>query len=1057
MKTENSPRSFSIVLCSVICAVFAISLSSRAQSVLYSEHFDLNQVELLDGPFKEAADAHASYLLEYDVNRLMTPFIRQAGLSADAESKYYGWVELYPSFSNWGLDSWSLEGHVGGHYLSALALAYASTPEGALRDSLAERLEYVVQILSDCQDAYDGNDEGLRGFIGGQPINEVWTGLYADDLTAYRTYGGWVPFYCEHKVLAGLRDAYVYAGNEVALQCFAELADWAVNVVSNLSDEEMQTVLGWEHGGMNEVLADAYKLFGDEKYLDGAKRYCHQYEVDGMQGDDDSYSRTFLDGQHANTQVPKFIGFERIYQLDDSQTELMTAAENFWKDVAENRTVCIGGNSVSEHFLAQSKGSEYINNLDGPETCNTNNMLKMSELLFDRTHDAKYADFYEQAVWNHILSTRDPLTGGFVYFTTLRPQGYKIYSTINECMWCCVGTGMENHCKYGHFIYTHDGEDTLYVNLFTPSRLTSDEFCVIQSGSFPFESRQRLTIDKGGTFVLAVRHPFWAGSAYGVTVNGEAQEIEVEEGVASYVTINRTWNEGDVVEVELPMVLRYEECPNYTDYVAFKYGPILLGAKTSTTDADEAEVEGLTLETLVNEFADDSRMGHAPGSMASSKSLSSAPKIICERDEVLSHISPVDTAGLTFSVVCQSDTLTLEPFYSVHHARYVIYWYQQTEEEYANSGMAEADSVEQVLADRTIDFVATGEQQSEAGHDASYSSDSGTGNYNGETYRDAKAGGYIQYMLENPDGETENLSIGCRFTTADAGRKGYLYVDGELIANVVVPSSHADADENGFFMQEYGIPSELMTDSDGNPKELIYVRLVASSSTLCPGLYYIRLLRDYYADSNPYVFVATDWVTGDSWRIAQSNISYDAAANTITLNAGTGSNNVCLNMNYADLDYTIESTQNYLVVRGTNLKTTSGASYLWWLNGANHGTSVSPTDVLTSESTGETVVVWDMSTSGLDDYNVGSTFSICQGSTIFGLTSTTGTSVISYIGFSSSPDDSEATGVALAGSEGVSGRSVRRYYGVDGVRSDRPLKGLNIVEMTDGSVRKVVM
>ena len=281
-----------------------------AQSELYPQHFDLSEVTLLDGPLKTAQDGNARLLLDYDADRLLTPFIRQAGLTT---GRYAGWVSRHPSFSNWGLSDWSLEGHVGGHYLSALAMAYAAERDEALRSSLKERLDYCIDVLKDCQDAFDSNTTGLRGFIGGQPINQVWTGLYANNLTEFRRYGGWVPFYCEHKVLAGLRDAWVYAGNETARECFRGLADWAVNVVSNLSDSDMQTVLGWEHGGMNETLADAFALFGDMKYLEAAKRYSHQYEINGMQGT--TYNKHFLDNQHANTQVPKFIGFERVWRM----------------------------------------------------------------------------------------------------------------------------------------------------------------------------------------------------------------------------------------------------------------------------------------------------------------------------------------------------------------------------------------------------------------------------------------------------------------------------------------------------------------------------------------------------------------------------------------------------------------------------------------------------------------------------------------------------------------------------------------------------------------------
>ena len=854
MKTNRSKKMMGWMM----GALCLMPQGTSAQSRLYEQHFDLQEVELLDGPFKTAMDRNIGLLLKYDADRLMTPFVRQAGLDKDG-SAYKGWTEAHPSFENWGLSSWSLEGHVGGHYLTALSLAYAATKDQETRDRLKEKLDYCIGIMKDCQDAFEQDTQGLKGFIGGQPINQVWTGLYANNLSEYQKYGGWVPFYCEHKILAGLRDAWVYAGSETAKDCFRRICDWSVEVVAKLSEADMQAVLGWEHGGMNETLADAYHIFGDQKYLDAAKKYSHTYEVNGMQGTTESYSRTFLNGQHANTQVPKFIGFERIAQLEDNGT-LNTAALNFWDDVANHRTVCIGGNSVSEHFLAQDRGEQYITNLDGPESCNSNNMLKLSELLFDRTHDARYMDFYEQTLWNHILSTQDPTTGGYVYFTSLRPQSYRIYSQVNQAMWCCVGTGMENHSKYGHAVYTHDGEETLYVNLFTASRLDNGQFAITQETAFPYEPSTRITVNRGGSFTLALRHPAWAGKDYGVTVNGEKQELAVSEGTASYVQIARAWKEGDVVTVSLPMSLRYEECPNYTDYIAFKYGPILLAAKTTAASQEEAAATGLEYESLQNEYGGEGRMDHAPGSMATPKPLSSASLLLGDRKDVMQRISTVDEKTLTFDIDCRKDVtatseaggaygtqrhLTLEPFYGIHHARYACYWYQQTPENYAESDMGRKDAEEAALNARTIDFVATGEQQSEAGHDAIYSSGSTSGNYSGETYRDARSGEFIQYTLANTGEESENLAVMCRFTVADKGRMATIYVDGEKIADVTVPSAYKGTDENGFYNVEYPIPASLMKDADGNVKKSIVFRIVASATTMCPGLYYLRLLRDF--------------------------------------------------------------------------------------------------------------------------------------------------------------------------------------------------------------------
>ena len=1011
---------------SVILMMVGMPNRVDAQSELYPRHFNLHQVELLDGPMKVAMYKNIEELLQYDTDRLLTPFVRQAGLASttDSKSPYHQWLTKHPNFRNWGGDSFDLSGHVGGHYLSALALAYAACHDVQLRQQLKTRLDYMLQVLKDCQDQYDQNTEGLYGYIGGQPIMQSWKDLFSGNTATIRGNWGWVPFYVQHKVLAGLRDAYLYGGSDVAKELFRKLADWSVNLVSRVSDSDFQGFLDCEHGGMNESMLDAYQLFGEQKYLNAARKYTHRTMLNGMQ----TLNTTFLDGRHANTQVPKYIGMERIGEADmaasgSKQSTYLKAARNFWQDVAQNRTVCIGGNSVNEHFLSVANSNRYIDQLDGPESCNSNNMLKLSEMLADQCvaddpqAAARYVDFYEQTMWNHILSTQDPTTGGYVYFTTLRPQGYRIYSQVNQGMWCCVGTGMENHSKYGHFIYTHDGDKMLYVNLFTPSRLVSDDFCVTQQTLFPAINpvasnipnsntvTTEITVEKAGTYAIAVRHPSWAGSDYAVMVNGAAVNQAVTKGEASYVSISRTWKAGDRIVVWLPMELRYEECPNYTDYIAFKFGPILLGA--ATTALAEGDVSGLPFEQLRNEYGGEGRMDHAPGSRASSKNLNSAPLLIGERADVLSRIERQVGTDLRFTIDVSRPgvasyswkQLTLQPFYQIHHQRYMCYWYQQTEEAYRNSTMAQTEAELEALQERTLDFVAPGEQQSEAGHESSHSADSSTGEYNTEHYRDARAGGFIQYTLFNNSGIEENLSIMFRFTVADKGRSAVLTVDGQNLADITIPATVKKADGNGFYNVEYPIPADL-----ARGKKQFVVRLTASASTLCPGLYYVRLLKDY--NNHAYHFRATDWTTGDPNRVSAQRITYDEQQNIIHVQA-SGQNNVCLMMQHENCNYTIDRQQQFLVVRGTNLRTGSTDSYLWWLNGTNHGSQVAPvqTRTLTVGGKQQQLVVWNMTTCGLYENFQEQRPNICMGPTIFGLTSSTGRSDIYDINFVASVDD----------------------------------------------------
>ena len=1004
--------------------------TTLAQSKLYPQHFDLEEVTLLDGPMKTAMDLNLKVLMQYDVDRLLTPYVRQAGLATttDQSSPYYQWMTKHPNFSNWGDASFDLSGHVGSHYLSALALGYAACHDADMKAQLKQRLDYMVSVMKDCQDQYDTNTQGLYGFIGGQPINSDWTALYTGNIAPLRNHGGWVPFYVQHKILAGLRDAYIYGGNEVAKELFHQLADWSVYVVSKVSDSNMQTVLDIEHGGMNESMLDAYQLFGDEKYLNAAKKYTHRTILNGMQ----SLNTTFLDGKHANTQVPKYIGMERIGEQGNAQ--YVTAAKNFWQDVATNRTVCIGGNSVSEHFLARANANRYIDHLDGPETCNSNNMLKLSEMMADRTvvagdlqSAAKYADFYEQTMWNHILATQDPQTGGYVYFTTLRPQGYRIYSQVNQGMWCCVGTGMENHSKYGHFIYTHNGEETLYVNLFVPSQLESDAFVIKQETNFPNSNTTELTIGKAGHYTIAIRHPAWAGKNFTIDLNGTTLDTSsLEMGKAGYFSETRDWAVGDRILITLDPQLHYETCPGYEDYIAFKYGPILLGAQTTAAKPDEAEGTGLSYERLQNEYAGSGRMDHAPGSMASAKSLIDAPLLIGNRADVLSRIQRLRSIDLSFIIdvsrpevsTYKWTTLKLVPFHKIHHARYMCYWYQQTAEAFAQSDMAQTEAQNEALITRTIDFVAPGEQQSEAGHEYNYSSDSSTGTYNGERYRDAQKGGYVEYALYNTRGVTDSLSILCRFTTADRGRKASLLVDGQKIVDITIPSSVKNADQNGFYNIEYPIPAGLAKQADGTAKAKFTVRLAADKGTLNPGLYYLRLMSGYDATAKAYRFVCSEWTTGDANRIAASNITYDTERNILHARS-RGNNNIALMLRYQDCDYDIAANQTYLVVRGTSLSTTNSHSYLWWLNGSNHGTQVAPTAVRTINvgDTQQTVIAWNMATSGIYENFTGDRPNVCLGQTIFGLTSSAsdGSCDIYDINFATSVDDYIDLSTALRG------------------------------------------
>ena len=961
------------------CLAWATTSVSLAQSKLYPHLFDLKEVTLTDGMFKTALDLNNATLLEYDVDRLLTPYFRQAGFS--------DWETQHPNFPNWGSGNFRLDGHVGGHYLSALALAYAATEDEAMRATMKERMEYMIDKMAQCQAVFDNNTDGLYGYVGGLPDNSVWTGLYHGDLTKFNQNRGNVPLYTIHKVFAGFRDAWLYAGNEKARECFLKMCDWGVNLISNLNDSQMQDVLNTEHGGINEMFADAYQMTGDERYLTAAHRYAHRTMIDNMQ----TVNTNFLSNKHANTQVPKYIGFVRLAQqkhntkFSISNAQLSKSARNFWTDVVENRTVALGGNSVNEHFVQHSNSHYHITMTDGPESCNTNNMLKLTEDLFADEAHSKYGDFYEMAMFNHILSTQHPETGGYVYFTSLRPQHYRMYSQVNQGMWCCVGTGMENHSKYAEFVYSRDTDaNTLYVNLFVASQLKNDTYALTQQTRFPYEQGTTLTIDKAGTYTIAIRKPSWC-SNLGLSINGTSKEVEESNG---YLHIKGSWKAGDVINVSLPMQLNYLPCPGYDAYIALRYGPILLGAITST-------------ENLTGQHAGEGRMDHAPG-QGTQMSLTSAPMLIGNRAHVLDSIYMVDAEKLHFKIrpgLYNSERwhdLTLQPFYTIHEARYMTYWQQLTAkewEEIRQQVMAEEEALMQ-LNNRTLDYVATGEQQSDAGH--ALQGTFGKGSYDGEFYVDAQSGQSFSYQLAT-QGVKENVSLMCRFHSADAGRVVTITINGKRLTSLTLEQKTF----SGHYNWEYPISEELLMTNGALP-DSITVRFHASGNTPAPGLYYLRLLKDY--EPKPlYSFICTQWVSGDDGRV--NKITYNTEANTITVHGKQGNNNIALQYAtyYDDYSY-ITREHRYFTVCGSPLRRSSGSAYLWWLGGANHGTQVAPTYTVTTAD-GQALFVWDITQSGLNDYMKDENISFSANgkamNTVFGLTSTNadGTATISDINF----------------------------------------------------------
>jgi DUF1680 family protein len=782
--------------------LFIISLGNiSAQDKLYLNTFPLADVQLSDGIFKHAQDLNLQTLLEYDVDRLLAPYLKEAGLPAKALS-----------FSNW-ID---LDGHIGGHYLSALAIHYAATGN----EECKTRMDYMLSELKRCQEA-NGN-----GYAGGVPNSAtLWNTIKNGGAV-----GGWVPWYNVHKILAGVRDAWNYGGSEDARQMFLHFCDWGLTVVASLSDNQMETMLDTEFGGINEIYADAYQISGNEKYLNVAKRFSHKQLFDAMKARNDN-----LDNKHANTQVPKAVGYQRVAELT-KDANYTTAAGFFWETVANSRSLALGGNSRNEHFPSATACKSYVEDRNGPESCNTNNMLKLTEGLFRMNPQAKYADFYERALLNHILSTQHPEHGGYVYFTSVRPRHYRVYSAPNKGMWCCVGTGMENHGKYGEFIYSHSG-DSLYVNLFIASKLNwkDKNISIEQQTVFPDAGSSRLLIktSEPKKFTLLVRHPAWTpASEMSLVCAGE--NFAANSLPSSYIAIERTWNDGDVVEIETPMHTTIETLPNVPEYISILHGPVLLGARTGN-------------EYLSGLIADEDRWAHiANGPLMS---LSDAPFIVGEKNDVLQKLNqmhPVEGQTLTFTnpalFTREADkTLMFEPFFRIHDSRYMTYWLSMTEKEYLRK-KDELDKSEHdklLLDSRTVDAVAPGEQQPEIDHQIA-SANSYTGFHQEEGWRDARSDGYFSYNLETKG--LTNLLLMLRYWGNETGSRSFDILIDETV--LLTENISGKWKKDNFINVEYPIPPEMLQG-----KESVSVKLQPHTGNVAGGVFDIRLLTPQTTDT----------------------------------------------------------------------------------------------------------------------------------------------------------------------------------------------------------------
>ena len=603
---------------------------NSTQSHTRLQAFDLSDVTLLDGPFLHAQKKTEAYLLSLQPDRLLHNFRVNAGLKPKAPI-YGGWE----SEAIWA--DINCHGHTLGHYLSACAMAYRSTG----KEEFKARVDYIAGELAECQAA--ANSGLICAFPDGPSL--VLAHLRGEKISG-------VPWYTLHKVFAGLRDGAVLADSDTSQAVLVRLADWTVTATAPLSDAQFETMLQTEHGGMSEVLADLYEMTGNQSYRQVAERFAQKAILNPL-----AQGRDNLDGLHANTQIPKIVGFQRLWETT-GKPEYRNASVFFWRTVALTRSYATGGHGDYEHFYPMANFADHVFSAKGSETCCIYNMLKLTRALFMDDPKAGYADFYERALYNGILASQDPASGMATYFQGARPGYMKLYHTPEDSFWCCTGTGMENHVKYRDSIYFHD-ENALYVNLFIPSTVNwkNKNAVVTQSTAFPDAAKTTLVwqAPEPVSATVKLRHPHWSRSAV-VLVNGV--ETARSDAAGSYVEVARIWRNGDQVELRLDMNIQVEGSPAAPDIVALTYGPLVLAGAFGSEGLKPGD------DIVVNER----KYGEYNSSPFDTPSLKGAADTLA--DQVRPSKKPLE-----FTIQSAANTrVRLVPYYKIAHERYATYW-----------------------------------------------------------------------------------------------------------------------------------------------------------------------------------------------------------------------------------------------------------------------------------------------------------------------------------------------------------------------------------------------
>jgi len=741
--------------------------------------FDLTDVKLLDGPFLNATQLDAKSLLTYEPDRLLSRFYSETGLKPKADH-YMGW------------ENESLAGHSLGHYLSACSMMYQTTGD----KRFLERVNYIVGELKNLQEK-NGN-----GYIGAIPRGKQ---IFEEEVAkgnirsqGFDLNGIWSPLYTEHKIMAGLRDAYRLCRNNDALEVEKKFADWLRGIVSSLSDDQIQQVLRCEYGGINETLADLYADTRDDKYLKTSEIFYQKIVLDSLKARKD-----VLPGKHCNTNIPKLIGLARIYELTGDTSD-KGAAEYFWNTVVNHHSYVTGGNGNEEYFGPEDKLRNRLGE-GTTETCNVYNMLKLSEHLFEWNASATVADFYERALFNHILSSQNPETGNVTYNLSLEMGGFKDFQDPFSFT-CCVGSGMENHSKYGKNIYYHN-DNELFVFQYIASELTWKEkgLVIVQNTMFPVEHGTTLTFkcEKPLALTMMIRYPYWALNGIIIKVNGTCVRFKAEPG--SFVPVKRTWKNGDKVEVRIPFTLRTEQMPDDSNRVALMYGPLVLAGDLGQVK-DSIRRDAMFVPVMMTENRD--------------------PSV---------WLKPVDGKQNTFTTfnTGRPHDVELKPFYTMYNKRYSVYWDLFNEQQWqARQSEYKADLERQKkIREAQIDFVQPGEMQPERNHNFKGEKSSAY-TYRERGCRDSRSGWFSFDLKVIPGIHTALV------TDYWGGFPGAKTFDILVNNNLIATENISGKKEGEFISVQYDIPEELLKN-----KRMITVKFQAHPGNMAGPVFGVRTIR----------------------------------------------------------------------------------------------------------------------------------------------------------------------------------------------------------------------